>query len=252
MLTEKNLTEGFSALGVSSGDVLMAHSSLSSFGRVQGGAKTVISALMSCLGEEGTLVMPAFSRYLQNGEDFWDREKTPSLMGSISETFRRMPGTLRSSHAAHSICASGRKAEFLCREPYETGFGPDSPFKKLVGLDAKILLIGVSYNVCTFFHLLEAEAGVPYRFLEERKARVVIDGNAREGSAREYTRMEDAKNDFSFFGKLLEERGVVKSLKIGRSVQGLFKAKDAYKLGTEKLAEDKLFLLSPESRKNWK
>ena len=129
MLAEKNLTEGLSALGVSPGDVLMVHSSLSSFGRVQGGAETVISALTSRLGEEGTLVMPAFSRFLQNGEDYWDREKTPSLMGVISETFRRMPGTLRSSHAAHSICARGNKAEFLCREPCN-GLRAGQPFQE--------------------------------------------------------------------------------------------------------------------------
>lgn len=251
MLTQKKLIEGYSALGVSPGDVLMVHSSLSSFGYVAGGAGAVVSALIYVLGEEGTLVMPAFSRYLLEGEDSWDRENTPSLMGRISETFRTMPGTVRSSHAAHSICARGEKAEFLCRRPYRTGFGPDSPFKDLVGLDAKILLAGVPYNVCTFFHLLEAEADVPYRFLEERKAKIVVDGIEKSGSALEFTRKEGANNDFSGFGKLLEDEGLVKMGMIGESPQRLFRARDAYMAGSEKLSEDRLFLLSSDSRRNW-
>jgi aminoglycoside 3-N-acetyltransferase len=251
MVQKKDIVKGLSGLGVSSGDVLMVHSSLSSFGRVEGGEKTVLSALLSILGEEGTLVMPAFSRYLQNGEDSWDREKTPSLMGRISETFRTMPGTLRSNHAAHSICARGKKAELLCRRPYKTGFGPDSPFKTLLELDAIILLMGVSYQVCTFFHLLEAEAGVPYRFLEERKARIIRAGKEESGSAWEYTRKDGAENDFSVLGNLLEERGMVRTASIGGGVQKLFRAASARSAGMERLREDKLFLLSRESRRNW-
>ncbi len=251
MLRQKDLIEGFSSLGVSPGDTLMVHSSLSSFGSVEGGAEAVISALLSVLGEEGTLVMPAFSRYLLNGEEVWDREDTPSGMGKISETFRKMPGTLRSSHAAHSLCARGEKAELLCRRPYKTGFGPDSPFRTLLEIDAKILLAGVSYNVCTFFHLFEVEADVPYRFLEERKAKIVIDGREEYGSAWEYTRMKGAKNDFSFLGGLLERAGAVREGCIGESPQKLFRARDAYELGMKKLGEDVLFLLSPESREKW-
>ncbi len=251
MLRQKDLIEGFSSLGVSPGGTLMVHASLSSFGSVEGGAGAVISALLFVLGEEGTLLMPAFSRYLQNGEDVWDRENTPSSMGKISETFRRMPGTLRSNHAAHSICARGKHAEFLCRRPYRTGFGKDSPFRTLLEIDAEILLVGVSYNVCTFFHLLEVEADVPYRFPEERKAKIIIDGREEYGSAWEYTRMEGAKNDFSSLGVLLERAGVVSTGNIGESPQKLFRAREAYEIGMKKLEEDVLFLLSPGSRKKW-
>ncbi len=230
-------------MGVHSGDTLMVHSSLSSFGRVKGGAETVVSALLSTLGDGGTLVMPTFSRYLQNGEDVWDRENSPSLMGAISEAFRNWSGTLRSSHAAHPLAAKGGNAELICRKPHKTGFGPDSPFRTLLELEGKILLMGVSYNVCTFFHLLEVEADVPYRYLEERKGKITIDGKFRFGSAWEYTRRTGAQNDFKILGKLLEAKGLVNIQSIAKSTLRLFNAADAYTTGMKELSEDPLFLL---------
>ncbi len=246
-LEREDIQKGLRALGIAPGDTLMVHSSLSSFGHVNGGAGTVISALLSVLGESGTLIMPTFSRYLQNGEDFWDRENTPSLMGVITENFRRWPGTLRSSHAAHPLAAKGEEAELFCRRPHRTGFGPDSPFGTLLERDGKILLMGVSYNVCTFFHLLEVEANVPYRFLEERKAEIVIDGESRDGSAWEYTRKEGAKNDFEVLGNLLEHQGLVSMQTVGQSMLRLFNARDAYEAGMEKLKENPRYLLASDS-----
>lgn len=224
-VVQRDITEGLKRLGLNKGDTVMIHSSLSSFGRVEGGAKTVVDALLDVLGNEGTLVVPTFSKYLLGDEKVWDREKTPSLMGIISETVRLRPDAVRSSHAAHPISAVGPMADFLCREPYKTGFGADSPFKKLVDLNAWILLIGVDYNRCTIIHLLEAEANVPYRFLEERKATVIIDGVENpKGSAWEYTRKDGIVNDFLTFGKEMEEKGFVRIEKIGNSILRLVKA----------------------------
>ena len=40
---------------------LMVHSSLSALGEVEGGANTVIGALLEAIGPTGTLAMPAMS-----------------------------------------------------------------------------------------------------------------------------------------------------------------------------------------------
>jgi aminoglycoside N3'-acetyltransferase len=104
VVTFSDLVSGFRGLGLAAGDMVMVHSSLSSFGHVEGGAPTVVSALLEVLTEGGTLVVPTFSKYSYD-EPVWDREHTPSLMGAISETVRAWPGALRSSHAAHPLSA---------------------------------------------------------------------------------------------------------------------------------------------------
>ena len=243
-VNKNEIIVGLSQLGLKNGDTVMVHSSLSSFGQVVGGAGTVVEALLEVIGRDGTLVVPTFSKYLTGEEKVWDRENTPSLMGIISETVRNRPDAIRSSHAAHPLSAIGQKAGFLCSEPYKTGFGPDSPFKKLVETDAWILLMGVDYNRCTMIHLLEAEVNVPYRFLEERKGIVVINGVKNpNGSAWEYTKQKGVSNDFLPFGKLMEEEGIVTMQRIGNSVNRLFKAKDMYQLGMKMLRLDIHYLI---------
>ena len=52
------LIEGLKKIGIREGMNLEVHSSLSSFGFVDGGADTVIDALMECVTEQGSIFMP--------------------------------------------------------------------------------------------------------------------------------------------------------------------------------------------------
>lgn len=252
-VTRQGIRAGLAALGIAPGETLMVHSSLSSFGRVEGGPKAVVWGLLDALGPGGTLVVPTFSRYLQGDERVWNRETTRSEMGVISETARTWPGALRSNHAAHPIAAIGPQAELLCRTPHETGFGPDSPFKTLVEINAWYLMMGVTYTTATLFHLFEAEAKVPYRFLEQRRCTTIIEGVVDAGaSAWEWTRMDGVVNDFLVLGRELEVRGLVRKGCIGDAELALFRARDAYRVGMEQMAKDPLYLLTEDSKMLWR
>jgi len=71
--TTGDLVRDLRALGVAAGQVLMVHSSLSSLGRVLGGAPAVVRALLAALGPNGTLVMPAFSPEVSDPARWADR-----------------------------------------------------------------------------------------------------------------------------------------------------------------------------------
>ncbi len=58
-MNRSELTAAFRNIGVTSGMELEVHGSLSSFGHIDGGAKAVISALKDCVGESGSIFMPA-------------------------------------------------------------------------------------------------------------------------------------------------------------------------------------------------
>ncbi len=60
-IRKDELVHGFREVGLKAGHHLVVHSSLSSFGHVEGGANTVIDALEEVITSEGTLVMPTFS-----------------------------------------------------------------------------------------------------------------------------------------------------------------------------------------------
>jgi aminoglycoside N3'-acetyltransferase len=58
-VTRDDLRSDLVSIGVEPGITLVVHSSLSSIGRVVGGAPTVVSALLDVIGDNGTLAMPA-------------------------------------------------------------------------------------------------------------------------------------------------------------------------------------------------
>ena len=57
MVTKQDILFSLSLMGIQSGDLLLVHSALSSIGQVEGGADTVIDALLETIGPKGTLVM---------------------------------------------------------------------------------------------------------------------------------------------------------------------------------------------------
>ncbi len=152
-VTAEILRGSLEALGVKAGDLVLVHSSLSSFGYVEGGADTVIDAFLTLLTPDGTLVMPTLSqKSFESALEDWSMDR-PSDVGLITETFRKRPGVLRSDQETHSVCASGKLAYELTREhkgygprfgPYsEWAFSESSPWQKMYEHHAKVVFLGV-------------------------------------------------------------------------------------------------------------
>jgi len=98
-ITKEEIKDGLKRLGIKPGYILLVHSSLSSMGYVEGGADTVIDALLEVVGREGTIVMPTYSTG-EAGEfyDAYDPQSTPVWTGRIPEVFRQREGAVRSLH----------------------------------------------------------------------------------------------------------------------------------------------------------
>ena len=162
MVSKKRIVEGLDELGLRAGDAVIVHSSLSSFGRVEGGAETVVDALLEVLTARGTLVVPTFSWSVYDGDPF-DPQQTPSSVGKVTEAVRERPDAIRSLHPTHSVAAIGRLAEVITKgheKVHATGRG--SPFFKLLQANGKVLLLGTDQTSNSMIHLAEELAGVPY------------------------------------------------------------------------------------------
>lgn len=166
------LAEELRDLGVNRGDGLFVHASLRSIGPVSGGAAAVVRALLETTGPQGLLAMPGFSGdaclppgvspadkpAAEAAVPGFDPARSPAHgMGAIAETFRQMPGTLRSSHPAVSVCAQGADAASLLeRHSLAWATGAGTPFGRMMRRpEMKILLIGVGWNRCTALHTAE-------------------------------------------------------------------------------------------------
>lgn len=196
-VTVRSLVADLRAVGLREGATVLVHSSLRALGWVAGGAEAVVEALLTALGPEGTLVVPAFStgrtdpanwRHPPVPESWWPviRAETPVYdprvsstrqMGAIVDCVLRWPGTRRSDHPHLSFAAHGPLAgRVLGPHPLPYALGETSPLARLYDLGADVLLLGVGHANNTSLHLAEYRAGFPGKRYYDEGAAVLVDG----------------------------------------------------------------------------
>ncbi len=164
MWTRNELTTAFAAVGVGAGDLLLVHSALRRLGPVDGGAETVIDALLDAVGPTGTLAVPTHTWQVVNGaQPVFHQLYTPSNVGALTNVFRQRAGVLRSLAPTHSMAALGPRAAALTagHERDTTPCATDGPYGRLRDWGGKVLIIGPGLECCTFFHGCEEWAGLP-------------------------------------------------------------------------------------------
>jgi len=235
-----DIKDGLRKLGLKKGDSVGVHSSLKSFGHVDGGADTVIDALVETIGRDGNIVMSTHSANLGKDQRTpeevamgvswllrilpYDPEKTPVTTGIIPEVFRNRKGVIRGSHPSHSVAALGPKARELSEGWY-----------KLLELDGYILLIGVGLDRCTAMHLAEKRVRFPEHILKKI--------NPPKWFVKKYP---EGKWEWDFgpypdFVQLTDpclERGIMKTVKVGESTLKLVKLRKLVDLYVEYLEKD--------------
>lgn len=234
---EKFIT-GLRDLGVRTGELLIVHVSLSSFGRVEGGASTVVGALLEVVGREGAVFMPTFNF----GQLAFEPATTRSLTGAVSETLRTWPGAERSNHPTHPLSGVGPGASrVLAEHPLMRPFGPGSPLWRLWEHDATVLLLGCDHRSSSTIHVAEELAGVPY-LKRTRVGRVIENGTEREIVV---TRPPCSKG-FNVVDAPLREAGKIREARIGEARVMYIRARDVVEAATGLLAKDPGALLCNE------
>src|SRR5437868_4310605 len=143
-------------LGVTRGRTVWMQSSWNEFFNVPMKPSEVIDLLRDLIGPEGTLAMPAFP-IDQDPAKVFMVDRAAVYTGLLCEVFRRVPGVQRSIHLTSSVCAVGPNADFLIRDHHRTmmTWGKDSPFCRLMDVDARMIGLGATFNFMTPLHAVE-------------------------------------------------------------------------------------------------
>jgi aminoglycoside N3'-acetyltransferase len=237
-VTQSALIDQLRGLGVAEAPVLVVHTSFKAVGPVEGGPAGLITALREALDPDGTLVMPAMS---DDDDHPFEVASTPCRsMGVVADTFRRLPGVLRSDHNA-SFAAVGPLAKAITApHPLEPPHGIDSPVGRACALGGFVLLLGVDHSADTTLHLAEAIAHVPYR---ARKSCVVMRGGAPVRV--EYEETDHCCQNFARADGWLRERGLQREGRVGNATARLAKASDLVRLAVAALRVDPCAFLHP-------
>ncbi len=250
-VTRNDIVRGLRRIGIGPGSVLVVHGSLRSFGHVVGGAETVITALQETVEPRGLVIMPVHSNSLAGrpGIRPFDPESSPGETGRVPEVFRHQPGVLRSLHPTHSVAAWGDRAkELIADHEHRSPVGRDSPLHRAAQWGGEVLQFGVGHGTNTTLHLAEVLAGVPYLQVPYRQAwgkTALI--RRMDGSVEEVGMVNGEQPacsaGFVAIEPLLEQRGLTRETRIGRSRVRLTPAEPMLRTAVEGLRQDPTFLL---------
>ena len=226
ILTQRDIADGLIMLGLEQGAAVEVHSSLSSMGFVDGGASTVINALIDVVGEDGAIVMSAYPvtpplalteeekrkgiiakvRFLDENADF----KTG--MGVIADTFCKWPNTFLGK-GIHRVCAWGHNAQL-----HSQGY------QYLLSINGWVLLIGVDINRCSSMHTAEDKVEWPKEIIEHFRLPEAIQRQYPE--TEWYVQYHDPQKPLpdNAWDKVrieAERRGLIKRGSIGQAVHAV-------------------------------
>ena len=171
------LKQDLRMLGLKKGDSVLIHSSYKSMGGLTGGIETFVDAVLSVIGDSGTLLAPTLTfRDVTEEHPVFDYINTPSCVGAISEFIRNLDGAERSIHPTHSCAAYGAKQDWFVHghENDRTPVGENSPFFKLKEVGGKVLMLGCKVGSNTSMHGVEESIPTSYVLNPEAKPYTII------------------------------------------------------------------------------
>jgi aminoglycoside N3'-acetyltransferase len=237
-LSKDDLLQDLEKVQTEHGATVLVHSSLKSLGFVEGGAQSVIEALVEIFvnRRKGTLLLPTFTifgtMYKTLISDYvFDVRAKISGLGAIPDRFLHLEAVERSIHPTHSFAALGLHAHELIKDHHlcGTSFGPGSPMAKLIDMNAYIMGLGSDLGHVTFYHCLEEiEEDFPldvftkdsplYARCKDWQGRVVeLSLNAHDKNIA-HTRIDRVENSDirEFYTKWLEDQAGLRWFQVGR------------------------------------
>ena len=242
------IVEELRELNLRAGDTVIAHASIRAVGEVEGGADTVLDALLEILGPEGTLMAPAFNRGNRaleslaaaeiryraasdsgHNESQFIKGVSRGQVGIFAERLHARPEAKRGDHPTLSFSAIGRSAAFLIdRAPFHSPLGTNSPLARLHQLNGSILLIGVGHAANSTLHLAEHWADAPYA---RRKATVRMP----DSSIREMDGSPECSAGFAKIEPILRQARITRSGFVGNAPAQLMRAQFVVSMAMEML-----------------
>ena len=195
MYSIEELANDFRKLGIRAGDTVMLHASVRAVGDVAGGPDAIHLALKSALTAEGTLMMyascPRYYDEVGRGtltivQEQEIREKLPTFdpltarsdrdNGTLVEFLRTYPESRVNRHVARFVFRGKQTEHLMERQPWDYGFGVNSPLERFLRLDGKIVLLGSDHDAVTFLHYVEHVADIPGKRIARYQVPVLDNG----------------------------------------------------------------------------
>ena len=157
MLKVSDISFAMEALNVLPGDVIMIHGDAIVAAQLEGNKSkkiyNFINEIISFLGKKGTIVFPSFT-YSSTKSEIFNVQKSQSVVGLLSESFRKYDGVVRSRNPIFSVCSFGKYKKDFEYSCINDCFGENSCFGLLHSYGGKLINIACNFEV-TYLHYVE-------------------------------------------------------------------------------------------------
>ncbi len=240
-------------VGVDKEDTIFVHSDISVFGKLAALDRnfllqTLIDAIKETVGEDAIIIMPTFCYSFCNGE-LYDVANTKSIVGVLTEYFRKQPDVSRTIHPIFSVVIWGKHKNNLLNIGKDS-FDKKSIFGKLHQMNGKIVFLGAPFQSCTYIHYIEQMHGIPYRYMKTFKGKIRMGDMEYKDEYTYFVRYLD-KNvifDTSRLEKHLLEKGLIKEVRLGSGRILMIESDVLFKEGCKLLDQDIYFFLKEEAK----
>ena len=170
--TKADILRQLQEMNIPRDKVVLMHTSLRLIGKVEGGAETLLDAMIEYFTFDGGLFcVPTHTWGNLRKEITLDMNDPTTCLGTFSNFAAADPRGIRSQNPTHSMVVFGnreRALDFIANETkVPTGTHPDSCYGKIYNEGGYILLVGVGQNRNTYVHCVEEMIDVPNRLTPE-------------------------------------------------------------------------------------
>ena len=175
-----------SSLNIKKNDVVYISGNLINFGKpnpkiLSNLVNIFYASIQKKIKNKGTIVVPSHSFDLVKNKDVFDPKKTLSDTGAFSNYILKLKGAIRQEHPYSSSAAIGKMAKYICNNNTQNVYGIDSPFERMINLNAKFISLGIDINKnCSQVHHAEYMMNVPYRYNKEFLHKVKINNKIKK------------------------------------------------------------------------
>lgn len=170
--TAVDIKEQLSAMAATQDSIVLVHSSLRLVGNVEGGAQTLLDALVDYFtAKGGLLAIPTHTWRNLKRDITLDMTSTENCLGALSTVALEDGRGIRSQNPTHSVVVFGNRERALKMIKDElwvsSGTAPNSFYGRLYDEGGYVLLLGVAHNRNTYLHCVDEMLGIPNRLTEE-------------------------------------------------------------------------------------
>lgn len=197
--------------------------------------------------EGQTLLFPTFNYDFCN-EGHYDVQSSPCQVGALNEF-------VRATHSGDRTHTPVFNFTILQNSGYSLSsvlnpFGKRSTFAEVVERDGEIGFYGSSFEANTFLHHVEEAAGIGYRYIKRFEG-IVVDDGARADTKLLYRVRPLVEGAVVYDWRRLYDDllnvGILHRKKVGRGWFTHFAASELLAYWKDRLAQDELFLLTPDA-----